>query len=303
MKANQIYVGKNGATLSLTNGKGVAVYPAQKGEKQSYILMDSGRVATLKGSRINGVGVARFLTENGFELAEPGNSQAAELADQLDVREGTKLVETASQAQAELLRQQFGGKVCTFVPFDAERPCATVEVSPPGRFTTTLFDLTSAFASGTVEVAFNVKNPFGSTLALSSGWLVGPDGAPEDMPRGAEYGGLVEQAVYVICNSGMGSLVGAQNLVMDEDAAEDEPYPRGRLEVALTNGDRLVVGIDALDELAVEYRRADAVVYSRSGMTNDVRLGGIIGAIAAVLVRVNEMDSAPATKPRRKKAA
>ena len=301
MKQEQIYVGINGATLTLTKGKAVAVFPPRKGENGSYMLLESGQAVKVRGTRINGVGVPRYLKENGFALAEPGNVLAARLADLVDIQDGTDLVEAASQTRAAELQRQFAGQACTFVPFDESQTSVSVQVLEPRGSQTISFDLTAAFSSGTVGIAYVPGGRLGSELALSAGWLVGPDGDAGSVPRNTEYGGLVERAVYIICNCGLGTLVGARNLVADDESPVDAPYPRGLLEFALANGDRVQVGSTGCDELEVVYRRAGDVLYSRSGMTN-ARLGDVIGNIAAVMVRVGEMDARPAKKAKNKAA-
>jgi len=295
MKQEQIYVGINGATLTLTKGKAVAVFPPRKGENGSHMLLESGQVVKVSGTRINGVGVPRYLKENGFALAEPGNALAARLADLVDIRDGTDLVEAASRVQAAELQRKFAGQTCTFVPFDESQPSVAVQVQESKGSQAISFDLRAAFSSGTVGIAYVPGGRLGLEIALSAGWLVGPDGDVGSMPRNTEYGGLVEQAVYVICNCGLGTLVGARNLVADDEAPVDAPYPRGLLEFAVANGDRVQVGGTGCDELEVVYRRAGDVLYSRSGMTK-ARLGEVIGDIAAVMVRVGEMDARPAKK-------
>ncbi|KWA83964.1 hypothetical protein WL29_21595 [Burkholderia ubonensis] len=294
-------MGVNGATLTLTKSKAVAALPPQKGENFSYMLTQSGQLAKVPGGRICGVGVARYLKENGFAQAHPGDPVASKLADLIDIQEGIALVEAASVQKAAELQRQFAGQVCTFVPFDEERPSEAVTVAVPRSGTVTSWDLTSGFSSGTVETEYRPGSPYGMSLALSSGWLVGPDGDASQMPRNTGYGGLVERAAYIICNTGLAQLVGAKNLMMDETAAENAPYPRGLLELVRPNGDRIQVGIDAGDEVGVAYQRGGALLYSRAGITQP-RLGEVIGAIAAVMVRVGEMDAEPVKTPRKKAA-
>lgn len=301
MKTSKIYVAQAGQGLALTSGKCVAVYPCQKGETHSYVLMESGRMSSLKGARIQGVGVARFLTEHGFTLAEPGNELAAKLADLLDIREGTKLVEDASHKRAIQLQAELGGKKCTYVPFDEEASPKSISVQMSGHFTSTIMDLTSGLCAGAVQIDYDIDNNLPSSLALNTGWIVAPEMDATNLPRNTEYGGTVELAVLTICNSGLGTLVGAQNLVMDELAPETELFPRGKLTVALKNGDSLVVGIDALDEMNAQYVRNGEVIYARTGLT-ELSLGKVVGAIAAVIVRVNEQDLAMEKAPRKKAA-
>lgn len=310
MKTQKIMVGVNGALLTLASGsKACAVYPAGKGEDKSMLLLTDGKLATLKGSRIAGVGAARYFANNGFEPAKPGDGQAELFADMLDVREGTQLVERANNAYAQELTQKFGGQECVYVPFEAEKPSVAVTVEMPRGIACTALDFVSGFSSGQVRLKYFPGLSSLMDANLSAGWLVGPEGSPELMPRNTEFGGPVERAVFIICNSGMGELVGAKNLVMDENAPLDARYARGELVVRLQNGDLLTVGIDAGDELGVHYTRDGKVLYSRAGFQGNgqdaLKLGSIVGAIAAVLVRVNELDAVPVKKARvtSKKAA
>jgi hypothetical protein len=299
MKLSNIYVGLNGATIGLSSGKAIAAYPARKGDDRSHFLMESGKLVQVKGSRINGIGIARYLKEHGFGLAQPDDLNAQRVADLLDVLEGTKLVETASRTKAAELQRLFGGQECTFVPFDESRAITSIKVDAPNGIQHLLFDLETGFGSGGVDIEYVPSSDLGSTIALSSGWIVGPEGDAASMPRNTEYGGTVERAVYIICQCGLGTLVGAQHLEMDENAPVDTPFPRGMLQFAVESGDLVQVGIDGGDELGVVYQRNGQILYSRSGMTYP-RLGEVIGCIAAVLVRVAELDAVPVKKAERK---
>jgi hypothetical protein len=121
------------------------------------------------------------------------------------------------------------------------------------------------------------------------------------MPHNSGYGGEVERAVFIICNCGLGTLVGAPNLVPVENGAVDAPYLKGQLEFALRNTDTVLVGITAGDVLEVTYRRNGEALYSRAGLAG-VALREVIGSIAAVLVRVAELDAAPVKKASKKAA-
>lgn len=301
MKVNQIYVSSTGTPLQMTTGHGVAIRPPQKGEKKSHVLLSDGRLAVINGARINGVGVPRFLESQGFCLAEPGNKDAEALADHLDMIEGLKFVEQSCVDHVAKLSEQFDGQAGTFIPFDEDKAPVDFIVEATKGYVTQVYDLSSGFGSAGLGIKFDTATGWGSTLALNCGWIALPAKDPSLFPRNTEYGGLVERAVYVICNSGLGTLVGAQHLVMDEAASEAELFARGKLEVLLTTGDRLIVGIDAMDQLVVQYLRGNEVLYARTGMSKP-RLGEVIGAIAAVIVRVGEMDAAPAKKPRKKAA-
>lgn len=303
MKTNKIYVGVNGASLSFSSGaKGVAVYPAQKGDAKSHVLLSTGAKTSFKEKRINGIGLARYLAENGFVLAQPGDALAEKLADAMDREEGLSLVGSASVEQAQALQAKYAGQVCTYVPFDAEKPIRTETVKHRDGGVRWAADLQAGFNSGVVETEY-VQGRGTMDASLGEGWLVGPDQDAALLPRNTEYGGLIERAVFIICNSGFGSLVGAQNLEMNTAATEDATYPRGKLEIELTSGARLVVGSTGGDELGATYYRDGAVLYERIGMTNP-RLGDVLADILAVLVRVKEMDEAQTqTKKTRKKAA
>ncbi|MBK3780293.1 hypothetical protein G3A43_08485 [Paraburkholderia aspalathi] len=287
MKTSNIYVGINGATIALSNDKrGVAVYPPQKGgENVSYVLLDSGQMVKVPGARWGKVSVPRYLKENGFEL-NPNDERTLRLADMLDVEDGRSLVESASKTQAAALQRTFVGQTCTFVPFDEAKPTAAVKIEAPNGSQVISFDLVSGFASAAVKIEYVRESQLGWDLALSSGWLVGPDGDAGSLPRNTEYGGLVEQAVYVICNCGLGTLIGERNLMPNPMST----YPRGLMKFSLENGDFVQVGVDGCDDLVVSYFRAGEIQYMRRGMYTP-RLGDVIGAIAAVIVRVGEKDA------------
>ncbi len=297
MKANQVFVGVNGAALELGNGRrAVAVFPARKGEAYSHALLESGSLVRLKGSRINGVGVARYLSSNGFELALPGNKLADRLADEVDAIDGVELVQEATNKKAVELQSKFAGKTCTFVPFDETKSSAEVSVKAPEGFISISADLVEGFCAGNVQIEYVASSNCGFSVALSAGWLVEPEHELH-LPRNSEYGGPVERAVFIMCNSGMGSLVGSQNLAM----SDDPDYPRGKLEMVLDNGDFLIVAINGGDEPEVSYIRGGEVIYSRTGMYG-TRLHDAVGAVAAVFVRVMELDLQKVKRSRKKAA-
>lgn len=287
--------------LELSRGKAVAICLPGKGEKKTYFLYSSGRSGYIEGSRIRGVGVKRFFAEQGFELASEQDPRAIQLADLMDVRRGLALVEEVSRNRAQALQLELAGQRCLYVPFDAEQERAEVTVSAPDYCTTTVIDLNAGFTSGAVSVQPEPENGYRSSVTLSSGWLRPLSAQSTRTPVSTEYGGIVEKAVYFIVNSGLGVLHASCHLEMDLRADETSVFPRGLIPVDLPNGDVLEVGIDGMDELLVRYVRAGEVIYQRSGLY-DVRPGDAIGAIAAVLVRVADMDAAPKAKSRKKAA-
>lgn len=302
MKTSKIYVGVNGATLGGFSSPVIAVYPVQKGGKESYALLEGGKVGILKGTRINGVGVARFLSENGFELAQPGNEAAAKLADVVDVQDGIQLVSDATFKKCGEFQQQFAGKTCTLVPFDPSRPVRKVDVEHGNGIVTMIGDFTTGFTSGAVKTAYVPGTGDLNSIALTQGWLVGPEG-DANLPR-VKDDELIEHAVYTMCNSGLGTLVGAkQHLTENEHMPPNGLFYKGPLEVALPNGDGLLVGGTSDDMVAVQYLRNDAVLYQRVAHITAPKLYAVIGDIAAVLVRVAEMDAEPVKKASKKKAA
>lgn len=302
MKANKIFVGINGATLSFASGvKAVAVYPIQKGGKKSYALTDTGKLINFTGSRINGIGIARYLKENGFALAQPGDEAAAKLADYLDIIDGTDLVSKQMSNRSNEMQKQFSGKTCTFVPFDPTKEIRQVEVEESRGYVTHIFDLESKFDAAAIKTVYQPGSGY-IDVSLSKGWLVAADVDASTLPRMTEDQELIEHAVYAICAAGLGTLTGAQNLVTNEETLAFGLFYKGPLKITLTNGDRLLVGGTADDLLAVKYLRNNEVLHKRVDSISDVRLGPVIGDIAAVLVRVAEMDAEPPKKALKKAA-
>jgi hypothetical protein len=300
-----IFVGEEGL-LALGNGKQcIAIRPAgKKGEKGSAALTSDGEFVMITGQRIAGVGVKRFVTERGFTPATQTDPRAIKLADQIALREGVKLAEEAAQHEAQRLQCLYGGKCCVFVPFAAEEAPKKVLVEEPGPFRTTIIDMASGFSSASVKCVYRPQDGFDKTDAqLAAGWLCAPDEDPAAMPRATKYGGLVEQAGFAIASCGVARLVpGREHL----ELGCNERFPRGSMELVLADSqDRLAIGIDAVDELVVQYVRGNGeVVFERCGLDTIGRrlnLGSAIGSIAAVLVHVKNMDQAGQT--RKKKSA
>lgn len=301
MKSQNIYVGINGSHIVLNSGsKGIAVIPPNKGENFFYLFTDKGTMSQMKGSRLYGKGVKTWLKENGFALAQPSDETAARFADLLDVREGLKLVEDIGAKTANYLQELHSASIMRFVPFDSDKPMQDVTVEPNKGYVTVVFDLESGITAPGVRIEYTSGVSNMLHASLTQGWLVPVDSDTAVLPRGTEYGGVMEQAVYTICNCGLAKLNGANNLEFSENSAEFEQFPRGVLEMVLPNGDQVFVGSDAGDELAVDYRRAGVSIYKRSGMEG-LRLGDVVGSIAAVFVRVAELDALPVKKV--KKAA
>lgn len=301
MKTSKIFVGVNGATLAGFSSPVVAVYPVQKGGKESYMLLEGGKIGVLKGARINGKGVPTFLKENGFELAQPGNKLAEKLADFVDTQEGQQLVSDATFKKCGEFQQQFAGKTCTLVPFDPSRPVRKVDVEHANGMVSMIGDFTTGFTSGAVKTAYVPGSGDLDSISPTKGWLVGPEG-DANLPR-VKDDELIEHAVYTMCNSGLGTLVGEkQHLDENEHMPPNGLFYKGPLQMALTNGDRLLVGGTSDDMLAVQYLRNGAVLYQRVAHISAPKLGPVIGDIAAVLVRVAEMDAQPVKKASKKAA-
>ncbi|MEX3983928.1 hypothetical protein AB4Y45_33625 [Paraburkholderia sp. EG287A] len=302
MKSSKIFVGANGETILLAKGRAVAFYPPQKGgEPASYALMESGELARIPGTRWHGLVISRYLKEQGFELVNPhvnpGADYAERLADLLDRQEGRNLVAEAASEKATELQRAFAGQSCTFVPFEETKAAAAVTIKDREGTRTYCIDLTGNFSAGSMRIEYVTGSNLGLDVKLSDGWLVGPNGDVSAMPRNTEYGGLVEKAVYVICNSGLGSLVGDRNLRYCAKSV----YTRGTMKFALENGDIVQVGVDGGDDLHVTYFRDGKVQYTRNRMDGP-SLGEIVGSIAAVIVRVREQDAAKMKKVTKKAA-
>lgn len=298
MKLKQIYVLTNPATagLAFSAGKVMAALPPKKGDKGFFVLLENGTIRFVTSVRINGKGISRVLQEVGYSLAGPDHEDALKLADGADVREGTKLVESKGMEHAASLQATLAGKRCTYVPFDPAKPACDVIVDSDLRLVSTMVDMQAGISFGLVRIEKAIPS-VGSSIPPGKGWLVEEDVDASKLPRWSAHGDLVEHAVYTICNHGFGQLEGPSNMVFDIDAPEDAQFPRGVLRIRLVNGDLLVVGADALDTLQVVYHRAGEVVYQREGLEG-LSLGAAIGSIAAVLVRVAEMDAQPTKRAR-----
>jgi hypothetical protein len=71
------------------------------------------------------------------------------------------------------------------------------------------------------------------------------------------------------------------------------------------SNDTIIIGIDAVDELVVEYFRNAELIHSRTGLKEiggSLTRGSAIGSIAAVIYQVR-LNDADATFSHRKKAA
>ena len=275
--------------LQLSSGPAVAFRPLDRGDKHSFALLESGRMARVSGARINGIGIERFIVEQGYIKAQPGHLQGDCLARKISVEEGVKLVDRASLEQAAKLQALFGGKECTYVPFAPDKPAEKVLIASPDGIRSCCIDFSSGMSCGNVKVSYARQEGYRSSdIHLSDGWLVGPNGDPSAMPRGTDYGGLIERAAFIIANAGLGSIV--RNLTCSDHPATEDPFPRGRMELALTDSeDRVVIGIDAGDELVVQYvDKNNDIVCTHTGLDDSsdgrLRICDAVGAIAAVIV-------------------
>lgn len=307
-KNNPIYViGPSGGQLKLQGDKHVvAILPAGKGDNGSAIITSEGKLSTLKGQRINGIGVTRYVTELGYVPAPEGDANAAALADYVDMDVGRKMVQDASSNEAQRLHKLYQGIECSYVPFNPNHAIRRIKVNTSLSMCVRM-GIGIGFCSGIVPGEYVGDTNFISDADLGDGWLVAPGIDPESVPRSTDHCGLVEHAVFILVGSGMGTIIGPASLQPDENAAEDAPYPRGKLVIGLTGSqDQLVVGINALDELVVEYLRDDKVLYQRTGLghkdTAHLNVGVAVGSIAAVLARVATLD-ATVTKKNARKAA
>lgn len=296
MKSSKIYVG---ARLSLSNGVfAVAVFPPQKGDAVSYMLSEGGKLIQVKGARINGLGVPKYLESQGFRLAQAGDPQADELAALLDAKEGCRLFETATADQVRNYQAWLAGKSMKVIPYDPAEEPYTIKVEAPSESITTVADMQAGLAVGGLRIEY--QSPRTDRFTVLQGWLVGLDEPydPLKTPRCTEYGGVVEHACYLVCAAGLAVLDGAAHLEDNIEEVKDVPYPRGflrllRTDAAILSKDVLVVGITGTDTLEVAYERDGQVLYQRQGLSG-VRLRNAVEDIMAVVVRVAEMDAASA---------
>ncbi len=183
MKIQKILVSTT--PMMLSNGAlAVAVYPAGKGEDKSYILTDSGKKTHLKGSRIDGVGVTRYLKERGYVPAAQDNPKARMLADLMDIADATKMVEEASREQARYIQKKHAEQSMVWVPFDPKKAIANVKMPEYDGFSTTTFNLLAGLSIGTVklESSENYNPELGWSLQLNEGWLLEPHHDVNQMP-------------------------------------------------------------------------------------------------------------------------
>lgn len=298
MKKNPIYVmGPSAKPIQLSGGHHIiAIRPAGKGENQSYILLNEGTLNTMKGSRILGIGVKRYVSEAGYVEASMDNEQAKCLADFIDCEESLDFVEKQAATEAQRIQREADGTEMLYVPFDPDRAVKRVKVKSDGLQSTVL-----AFGTGYVAPVIRGEyvpgnDAYSMDADMSQGWLIQASQDPASVPRSTEYGGIVEQAIFILKNSGLVSSFDPPALLpCDENTPADAPFPKGMVTLQLAgSADRLVVGIDALDELVVQYVRDGNVLYQRTGLGNKatkrLHIGVAIGSIAAVLVRVADMD-------------
>ncbi len=302
MKIDQIYVGADGAQVNFKLGSGArptAVFPIQKGGKYSSFLLDSGKVARVEGSRIAGIGIKRWLAEQGLVLASAGNKFAERLADYLDIQEGIKRVEDGHTQRAQQIQAAQAGKTVRIVPFSRDKEERTMIVDGDSRFSTHILSFDAGMSGACIRAdnsALRAGGAYSEDASLIAGWVIQEGEDPADYPRPSDYGDLLETAAYVICNSGLAKLGARKHIEGSEPGME-----RGCMALDLPNGESIVVGSDAGDELAVRYLDASGqCVYERHGLEN-VRLGAAVGSIAAVIVRVAEMRAVQAKPAKRTK--
>lgn len=304
MKIDQIYVGAEGAQVNVKLNSGArptAIFPIQKGGKHSSFLLDSGKVAHVKGARINGIGIKRWLTEQGMVLANAGNKFAERLADYLDIQEGIKLVEDGQTQRAHQIQSAQAGKALHIIPFARDKEERTMAVDGDSRFSTHILGIGTGISGACVRAdnsAYRAGSggTYSADACLLDGWVIPEGEVPSDFPRPSEYGELLETAAYIICNAGLAKLGARKHIEGDEPGIE-----RGSMVLDLPEGESIIVGVDAADELVVRYLDAfGQCVYERHGL-EDVRLGEAVGSIAAVIVRVAEIRAAQAKPAKRSK--
>lgn len=300
----------NETAIKFSAGPAMAIRPMATGEKQSWVLLENGTCVAWREKRVNGVGIERYLQDKGYTPAPEGDRYAARLADLINVKESKKLVEEASQKQAQVLQETFGGQLCTYVPFDPKQPIQKCLVREPQSFVITAFDMLNEFASGAVSIQCDYDNPdlrIGD-VQLSNGWLVGPDGDPDAMPRLSDYAQEIEWAAFVIANSGLARLDGEQCFVVNDNPAPNELFARGQMSLMMNDqpNDRIVFGVRFDDTLVVQYQRDNQILCEREGMVGNstgISLGTVVGSIAAVILQAKALETPKRTKSTKAKKA
>lgn len=287
----KVLVSKDGAKLQLNNGEyGIAVLPAGKDDKASFVLTNRNRAVRITAKRINNVGVARFAADQGFVPAAENDPNAIRLLDLVDTNTGVDYVTDASYKEVLRLQQAYGGQHCLFVPFDPEKPIRNIQVRV--NLGTRCTQISSGISCSVLQGEY-IPGDLSYTMdaVLSGGWVVPAGTDITKLPRSTEYGGVVELAMFIMSACGIGTLLDDGTLKPSEGEDVTDKYPRGRMAMKIAGTeDVLFVGIDAVDELQVEYVRDGNVIYKRSGLEG-LREQDAVGSIAAVLVRVADMDN------------
>lgn len=311
MPKKPIYVlGDSATPLKFTSGAVVAIRPIAKGEKHSVVLLDHGRMTTFKDQRINGLGIERHIQSLGYVVAEEGDNLANRLESLAAVHDGLALIEAASIKHSVAIQKAFAGQRCTYIPFDPDKATEDVVVDHYHGSTCVAHQF-GGLSSGCVSLDYSAcPDVRRLEIQLSEGWIAGPDEDVSGFPRNSEYGGLVELATFVVANSGVATLSEKRNLLMPgDDAADDAPFPRGHLVLNMAEStDRIMVIIDAGDELVVRYIRDDGeVVCEHLGMeanqNGELSLRMTVGCIASVIIRARDLEERKPARAAKLKAA
>lgn len=279
MSKYEIFVGA-GARTARGSVTAVAIAPKQP----TYLINDSGQVSKLEGSRVDGQGHKKYFTNLGYVTQKSG-AQYEALMQHIAVVQGRKLVEEAIARKAALMQQCLSGQKVLVVPF-YEATAFSATVDTPKGYTSQVFSSDTMLTDSPLRLKDIEGKPFGMDAGFTDYWFK-PDGATYPTPQVSEYGGVVERAVFVIVNSGLACFYSEDvHITMDPDS-EDTDTCRGYIKLTVTDSPTatITVGINAIDEVTVIYRKGDTTIVRVNGVSGPAfNLGAVVGTIASALV-------------------
>lgn len=281
MSQYEIFVGTGAKTA---RGPVTAVAIASK--QPTYLLHQNGQIAKLEGVRVEGVGHKKYFTSQGYVKQKEGTEYNA-LLRHIAVAQGRKMVEESIAQKAALMQKTLANQEVVVVPMFEDNEEFTAKVDMPRGYSSQIFSSSAMITDTPVRIVNVPGSPFGLDAGLTQYWIKAP-GSSEPTPQVNEFGGIVENAIFTVVNSGLVQFYSDDNLHLDMcDETEDADTCRGYIKLNVTDSpaDTLTVGISALDEVTVVYRKGTDVVVKLNGVAGPrFDLGAVVGTIASALV-------------------
>jgi hypothetical protein len=309
IKAALVATAATKALLFNGNREVVAAVPPSVGDKHWGAIDAQGRFVRFSGAKLGGLGVEKFLLNQGYVPAEPGDPRATRLLDQLAARAAVKTAEEASQRASSAMQERFAGQRVMVVPFAANKPAQEALIKQTTMSVmSVILGMGVGMSSGVVQTEYRPEDKTLRTqdVQVNAEWICPEGEDPSTMPRVSDYGGPVEEAGFLLTNIGLTEFIGSPHLECPVEPADDDPMPRGAMQLRLKeDGSILKVGIDAMDELVVQLWRNGAMVRERHGIleiggNQAVNVGNCVGSILGIVV----LDAwAQAAQPKKLKKA